>query len=193
LCSSCGNRQGNTLTVSMAPWNCKPARDPEPGPLTGCDSPDRSRAYVGRDLALAGTEGVGIGRGNVDPHGDRPLLARRLLLMDDPLGRHHQLAAAGNDRETASRPGSPRSCATDVDLRVLATLGEAQGWPAYLVHPGERLCPGLTHLLRPPASAPAGPAKCAVFGMPAARVTLYSVFAAALAARCAAACSLSIR
>jgi hypothetical protein len=35
-CSSCGNRQGNTLSVSVAPWNWPP--------LTGSGSRDQSRA-----------------------------------------------------------------------------------------------------------------------------------------------------
>jgi hypothetical protein len=40
---------------------------------------DRAR-HVGRDLTLARTKGARVRGGDVDHHGDRPLLACRLLL-----------------------------------------------------------------------------------------------------------------
>ena len=116
---------------------------------------DRAR-HVGRDLALARTKGARVSGGDVDHHGDRPLLACRLLLTHDPLGRHDQLPAPRDDRDLVGQEPRAGKAAAVVAQRMLehsgigiAGRGRMLTRDATLMEQAEQAAAGKRALFRP--------------------------------------------
>jgi hypothetical protein len=97
-------------------------------------APSASRPGTASGGCPAGREVVG----DADHHGDQPLLACRLLIAHDPLGRHHQLPAPRDDRDLVRQQAGAGEAAAMAAPRVLEDCSVG------IVHRGRALADNAT-------------------------------------------------